>query len=114
MAKYFSELAALTSCSAERKSVQIPGPQHHSDVKSGVVAVMGIPGSRQAQLKDTRNSGGGEHHGQAAMQYCSLFQPYAGLRLAIAQDLVEAHGGPIKVESAVGRDSTFKVSSHCV
>ncbi len=37
----FSELAALTCRAGQRKFVQIQGPQHHSDVKSRVVAVMG-------------------------------------------------------------------------
>jgi hypothetical protein len=75
--KCFSELAALTSRAGQRKFVQIPGPQHHSDVKSGVVAVMGSLEKAGAvnMIPITRKLG--RHRGQAAMQSCSLFRLYA-------------------------------------
>jgi len=47
----------------------------------------------------TRNTDEGEY----------LFSTGIGLGLTIAYDIIKSHGGNIKVESACGRGSDFKV-----
>jgi hypothetical protein len=55
-AKYYLKLKALISSARNRKSVQIPGPQYNSDVKSRVVAIMGSPEQTGAVNVDTSSS----------------------------------------------------------
>jgi hypothetical protein len=65
MANGFPKLVALTGRAVQRKSVQIPGLQHHSDVKSYVVALKGAAAQTGAVNR------------QAGMQNWSLF-PHLG------------------------------------